>query len=88
LLLRDLVEPVDERQQQIMEASEGEWGLALEPAGGQDAEIGRGLNRVPQESGLADSGLASKDEGCSFRAAGSPEQTVDPLSLQLAAQEH
>ena len=80
---------VEERPQQLMQPGEGQLGLGLDAGAGEHPHAVRPRQRVLQQRGLADPGVAAQRRACrcASRLAAS-EQAVDGRALALSAQQH
>ena len=86
--LGDVVEPVEQRRDELGEAGERDVGLGLDAAGPQHAQAGRLADRPAHQRGLADARLAVQQQGAAAARARLLQQPVDPCPLAFASYEH
>src|SRR5262249_13493140 len=83
--------PVDVSEggpQQLVERGEGELGLRLDAARGQDVHVGGAVASVLQQRRLAHAGLAAQDEAAATRSTSGAEQLADHGALGIPPVEH
>jgi hypothetical protein len=88
LHVRQLVGPLEDRPQQLVQPGEGQLGLGLHAGPGEHAHPFRACHRMRQQRGLADSRVATQHEHTAARGPGGVEQLVDRLALAVSSQQH
>ena len=78
---RQVLETVEHRRAQRMQAGEGQLHLGLDACRPGDAAALRGSRQVPQEGGLADSRLAAEDQHTALARAHPREESLQHLAL-------
>ena len=71
-----------------MQRGEGELGLGLDPAPAQHPHLARLLDRVLEQRGLPDAGLAADHQRAAARGPCRGDQTLDRGTLRLSAEQH
>jgi hypothetical protein len=71
-----------------MERGERQLTLGLDPSAPQDSKVARPGHGLIEQSGLADSGLATEDQGSAPRPPGLVEQPIEEHALGRPAVEH
>jgi len=83
LWLREPLRKLEERRAQLLERGERELHLPFHPAGSGDAEPLARLDRVLEQSGLADARLAMHHQDAAVSATRCLEQPVEHRTLAL-----
>ena len=86
--LGDVVEPVEQRRDELGQPGERDVGLGLDAAGAQHAQPGRLADRPSHQRGLADPGLAVHEQRAALAGASLRQQPVNPCPLAFASYEH
>lgn len=71
-----------------MEGGEGELGLRFDTVRAQYPDVGRLRDRVLEQSGLTDAGLAPDHQGAATRGSRGGDQTVDRRAFCLSTEQH
>ena len=79
---------VEDRPHELVQRSERELGLGLDPHGTQHPHPRRVLGRVPQQRRLAEPGIATDDQRTALRGPSTVDQALDSGTFRLSAEEH
>jgi hypothetical protein len=85
--LRQPLPDVEERRTQLLHRCERELHLSLDPDSPGDPELRSSLDRVLEQCGLADAGLAMHDQHAATPGAHAVQQPVEHVALAFAAQQ-
>jgi hypothetical protein len=88
LRLRQVVEAVEHRPEELREPGEGKLGLGLDAARREHGHPPGLVDGVRAERALANPGLAPEDEGRARPGAGLVEQPPQPFALAVPPEEH
>ena len=82
------IDPAEQRPEQLRQSGEGELGFRLDAAGLDDGQPVCSFAGVPEQGGLADPRVPTKDEHAAFAAACPLEQPVDPAAFGRPPEQH
>ena len=86
--LWDLIEPVEQRPQEVGQPGKGKAGLRLDAPRLEHLEAGGGREQVLEQRRLADPGLAAQEQGGAPAVSSTVKGRAQPRPLRLAADEH
>ena len=85
---RQPVQALKERDEQLVQCSKGERHLRLDALNASNSKIRRRLDNVIEQSCLADTRLASQDQGSAQSFADRLEQATERLELRATIKQH
>ena len=88
LRLGEARQQVDDGPHELVQRSERELGLGLDPHGAQHPHARRVLDRMPEQRRLAEPGIAPDDQRAALRGPSANDEALDSGTVRLSAVEH